>query len=59
MKPNATCKDCKDRTVGCHGTCEKYKAFEEENKKYKEAVRKEKAVHGKLIYQKGGKTWIR
>ena len=29
----APCKDCKDRTSGCHSKCEKYKAFDDENKK--------------------------
>ena len=23
----APCKDCLDRSVGCHGKCEKYKAY--------------------------------
>ena len=23
------CKECQDRKVGCHGSCEKYKAFKE------------------------------
>lgn len=23
----APCKDCEDRKIGCHGTCEKYKDF--------------------------------
>lgn len=27
---NAPCKDCKDRAVGCHGSCEQYKAFRAE-----------------------------
>ena len=26
------CKDCGDRTVGCHGACEKYQAYCEKNK---------------------------
>lgn len=25
--PNSPCKDCENRVVGCHGKCEKYKAF--------------------------------
>ena len=28
MKP--PCKDCPDRVLGCHKTCEKYLAFREE-----------------------------
>ena len=27
---NVPCKDCPDREVGCHSTCEKYKAFRAE-----------------------------
>ena len=26
-KLNSPCKDCPDRTVGCHGKCEKYEAY--------------------------------
>lgn len=25
---SAPCKDCKDRAVGCHSTCKKYKEWE-------------------------------
>lgn len=28
MKP--PCKDCKDRHVGCHGACERYKQYKTE-----------------------------
>ena len=34
------CKDCKERQVGCHGTCEKYIAE-------KEAVSNEKRIQNK------------
>ena len=27
MNENAPCKDCADRHPGCHGSCEKYKAW--------------------------------
>lgn len=30
------CKDCKDRIVGCHSTCEKYISFQNYNNKIKE-----------------------
>lgn len=31
MKPSdAPCHGCPDRTVGCHGTCEAYKAYRAE-----------------------------
>ena len=27
---DAPCRDCLDRHIGCHATCEKYKAFHDE-----------------------------
>lgn len=27
MKPQAPCKDCDERYLGCHDRCEKYKEF--------------------------------
>ena len=30
---NPPCKNCKDRTVGCHGKCEAYQALDKERKK--------------------------
>lgn len=41
---NPPCKDCPDRTVGCHAGCEKYKAFRDqqmEQAERKAASRKE------------------
>lgn len=35
----APCKDCKDRHLGCHDTCEKYLEFKHENETYKNLVR--------------------
>lgn len=29
------CQGCADRKVGCHSSCEKYKAFREENEQAK------------------------
>ena len=43
---NAPCKDCKDRTAGCHSKCEKYKAFEAENKKKYEQRAMLSAIYG-------------
>ena len=44
-RPIAPCLDCKDRTLGCHSTCEPYKEFRlkldaqnERNQKEKEAA---------------------
>lgn len=30
---DAPCKDCVDRKLRCHSSCEKYKAFQERNQK--------------------------
>lgn len=35
------CKDCKERCILCHSTCEKYIS---QNKKHKEEKLKEKAI---------------
>ena len=35
------CKDCTDREIGCHSTCEKYINWCEERQKYKAAAQLE------------------
>lgn len=35
------CKDCTDREIGCHSTCEKYIGWCEERKKCKAAAQLE------------------
>lgn len=30
---NCPCKECKERTVGCHGTCNKYKEWQDKRPK--------------------------
>ena len=35
--PTSPCKDCPDRKVGCHGECEKYKAYKRANEAHKHA----------------------
>lgn len=37
----APCKNCKDRYLGCHDHCDKYKAFKEEIKKLRNSDSKE------------------
>lgn len=32
------CKDCESRTIGCHCSCEKYKAFRAKMDKLREAA---------------------
>ena len=36
------CKDCTERKIGCHGKCERYKAFKE----YHEAEKQQKIREG-------------
>lgn len=36
------CKDCQKRHEKCHGSCEKYKTWSEEQKKLKEEMWKER-----------------
>ena len=44
MLLSAPCKDCGDRVIGCHSTCDKYKQFASDRKEY---VRKVKACRRK------------
>lgn len=37
-----TCKDCPDRTIGCHGSCERYEA---QRKEFDELKFKMREVH--------------
>lgn len=36
------CKDCTERQVGCHATCERYQKFVEENARKRELIRQDK-----------------
>ena len=38
MSLSAPCKDCGDRVIGCHSTCDKYKQFADERKEYVQKV---------------------
>lgn len=39
-RQTAPCKDCKDRNVGCHSTCQKYIEFQRINEQEREAIRR-------------------
>jgi HKD family nuclease len=45
-KPTAPCRNCPDRELHCHGKCEKYKKFLDEN------IRDKEAYHKSLIWDK-------
>lgn len=50
MKP---CLDCKDRTVGCHGNCERYKEYREWLAERNETIISEKKKdQGAVAYSK-------
>ena len=36
----APCKDCTERTVGCHGTCEKYAKYIKDRNKLRHELKK-------------------
>lgn len=36
------CKDCEEREVGCHSTCEKYIEYKEIHEKETEAIKRER-----------------
>lgn len=40
--PQSPCRDCKDRSLGCHGRCKKYRAYETEKKRLNEKIRAER-----------------
>lgn len=40
------CKDCLDRHIGCHSTCDRYAAFLRENKEQKDAI---KAIRAETV----------
>lgn len=41
-KMNNTCKDCKDRHINCHATCEAYITAKKEHEQNKEQIFKSK-----------------
>ena len=40
------CKDCPDRHIGCHSTCDRYAEFLRENKEQKDAI---KAIRAETV----------
>lgn len=54
---NFPCKDCNDRNVGCHGTCEKYKVAKEKHKDEIEKGRRDDIAY-KTEVRSRGNTWF-
>lgn len=46
------CKNCEERTMGCHGKCEKYKEFQRENEKIKENRKNENIIRTTMFRPK-------
>jgi hypothetical protein len=40
MKPQASCKNCTKRKVGCHDRCEEYQKFKKEMREWQEYLDK-------------------
>ena len=34
MRPMGPCKDCQERTITCHGFCQRYQEFKRQNEEY-------------------------
>ena len=47
-KTKSPCLGCTDRKLACHDSCDKYKAFKEENQKIKDKIYKDKEVNDAL-----------
>ena len=41
---NTVCHDCKNRYIGCHSICKDYLAEQEQSRKLKEKIRKNKEI---------------
>ena len=52
MIPQAPCKDCKDRHLGCHGKCEKHQAFLKERGRYNLELAKQQGYNVYISEQK-------
>jgi len=46
----APCKDCKERSIGCHSKCEKYKEFKTANDAYNKKTRLAKMYRSDTYY---------
>lgn len=42
---HTVCRDCTDRVVGCHGSCEKYISEKAEAKEKSDSIKKEKQLY--------------
>lgn len=40
--PQSPCQGCPNRSLGCHGKCKRYQAYETNRKKYNEKIHAER-----------------
>ena len=52
----APCKDCPDRHLGCHGTCEKYQKYKAKQAEINEAAYKRNEAYNDLDSYREEKT---
>ena len=56
-QPNAPCKGCNDRKIGCHAECERYSEFGRNRRIWLDEIRNEKrsayTVHEVNRYKRG------
>lgn len=52
MENNGCCYECKDRKVGCHGTCEKYKTWRKEFEKQRDIAKSKERKNYDYFYGK-------
>lgn len=57
MKNDCCCIDCTKRHIGCHGTCELYKAWSEKYKEEAKKARQVKKKYDSYFYHNGGSAW--
>lgn len=50
VKVNGPCQDCPDRSIGCHGTCERYKTYRTTLDEWKRQNRPELSWTGWKVY---------
>lgn len=48
VKPIAPCMGCSYRHIGCHGICDRYKAYTESHEELKARIRQQKFVHNSM-----------
>ena len=49
MSINCKCKDCDNRTIGCHSGCESYKAYRAEIDRIKSEKNREAAMTDHMV----------